>query len=109
GHEGGPGGEQAAGDQGPLGLAGLVVQVDGVDRAELVAGRVDHGATLPALDGVDAWWHAGSLPVVCDGWLVGGRGASARVLSRRPAVQDGLAVAAQPAGRRGVELLGRRV
>jgi hypothetical protein len=61
GHEGGRGGEQAAGDGGPLGLAGLVVQVDGVDRAQLVAGRVDHRATLPTLDGLDAGWHATSF------------------------------------------------
>src|SRR5512132_454011 len=40
---------------------GLVVQVDGIDCAQLVAGRVDHGPTLPALDGLDARWHAVSL------------------------------------------------
>ena len=55
GHEGGLAGEQAGVDQGPLGLAGLVVEVDGVDRAQLVAGRVDHGPTLPGLGGLDAW------------------------------------------------------
>src|SRR5215216_2517313 len=69
-HEGGLGAEQAAGDRGPLGLAGLVVEVDGVDRAELVAGWVDHGPTLPALDGLDAWCcHGTSLPVVQ--WMIG--------------------------------------
>src|SRR5215211_3185957 len=68
-HEGGLGAEQAAGDRGPLGLAGLVVQVDGVDRAELVAGRVDHGAALPALNGVDVR-HTDSLLVA--GWMAGG-------------------------------------
>src|SRR4029453_1054820 len=74
GHEGDLGREQPAGDRGPLGLAGLVVQVDGVDRAQLVAGRVDHGPTLPTLDGVDTGcWHATSLSVACDGWYwVGG-------------------------------------
>ena len=71
-HEGGLGGEQAAGDRGPLGLTGLVIQVDGVDRAELVAGRVHHGAALPALNGVDAWWHARPLPwCVMTGWRTG--------------------------------------
>src|SRR5215217_3037022 len=71
-HEGGLGGEQAAGDRGPLWLAGLVVEVDGVDRAELVAGRVDHGAALPGLGGLDAWcWHGSSFPLLR--WMVGWR------------------------------------
>ena len=69
-HEDDLGGEQAGVDQGPLGLAGLVIEVDGVDRAELVAGRVDHGPTLPALDGLDAWCcHGTSLPIVQ--WMIG--------------------------------------
>src|SRR4029453_5407701 len=110
-HEGGLGGEQAPGDRGPLGLAGLVVQVDGADRAELIAGRVDHGAALPALDGVDAWWHTASLSRVGVWWLVGWRTGrlAAGVLGGRPVVLVGLAVATQPAGRLGRELLGSGV
>jgi hypothetical protein len=41
GHEAGLGAEQAGVDQRPLGLAGLVVQVDGVDGADAVAVPVD--------------------------------------------------------------------
>src|SRR5215211_2256172 len=52
-HEGRAGAEQAGGDQGPLGLAGLVIEVDGVDVADAVAVTVDHGGALPAADGVD--------------------------------------------------------
>src|SRR5215211_6979943 len=53
GDEAGLGPEQAGVDQGPLGLAGLVVDVDGVDGADLVAVSVDQGGALPAADGVD--------------------------------------------------------
>src|SRR5215216_374450 len=101
GHKGGLGGEQAAGDRGPLGLAGLVVEVDGVDRAELVAGRVDHGAALPALNGVDVrhtdpllvagwmadgWWTGRLGPVSCRGVPPSGRpsGPGAAGQSARP-------------------------
>src|SRR5215212_3998464 len=52
-HEAGLGPEQAGVDQGPLGLAGLVIEVDGVDVADAVAVTVDHGGALPAADGVD--------------------------------------------------------
>src|SRR5215218_3516568 len=52
-HEAGLGPEQAGVDQGPLRLAGLVVDVDGLDGADLVAVRVDHGLALPAADGVE--------------------------------------------------------
>jgi hypothetical protein len=55
GDEGGLGAEQAGGDRGPLGLAGIVVEVNVGDRAELAAGRVDYHATLPVADGVKAW------------------------------------------------------
>jgi hypothetical protein len=55
GHEGRPGAEQAGVDQGPRRLAGLVVDIDGLDVAELVAVAVDHGAALPATDGVHVY------------------------------------------------------
>jgi hypothetical protein len=54
-HEGGLGAEQAGGDRGPLRLAGLVIEVNVGDRAELAAGRVDHRAALPVADGVKSW------------------------------------------------------
>src|SRR4029453_11414430 len=53
GDEGGLGAEQAGIDQGPLGLAGLVVQVDGVDAADAVAVPIHQGAALPATDSVN--------------------------------------------------------
>jgi hypothetical protein len=68
GHQGGRGADRAAGDPGPPGLAGLVVGGGGADGGELVAGRVEGGAALPAADGVKVG-HAGSLLVA--GWLVG--------------------------------------
>src|SRR5215216_6069859 len=52
GDEAGFGAEQAGVDQGPLRLAGLVVEVDGVDPADAAAVPVDQGAALPATDGV---------------------------------------------------------
>src|SRR5215211_3730833 len=93
GHEGGLGAEQPAGDGGPLGLAGLVVEVDGVDRAELVAGRVDHGAALPGLGGVDAWcWHGSSFPLLR--WMVGWRAGRLGPVSCR-----GVPPSGRPSGR----------
>jgi len=84
-HEGLLGAEQAGGDRGPLGLAGVVVEVDGVDRADFGAGRVDHRAALPVLGGVDVR-HTDSLLVArwVMGWRTGRLGPE--VLSRRPAV-----------------------
>src|SRR5829696_4721739 len=61
-HEGGLGAEQASLDQCPLRLPGLVVGVDALDAADTVAVAVDHGAALPATDGVDVGHeHAPSL------------------------------------------------
>src|SRR5215216_1301857 len=47
GDEAGLGAEQAGVDQGPLGLAGLVVQVDGVDAADAAAVPIQPGCGLP--------------------------------------------------------------
>src|SRR5215217_9463935 len=55
GHEGRPGAEEPGVDQGPLGLAGLVVDVDGVDVADAVAVAVDHRPALPATDRVHVY------------------------------------------------------
>jgi hypothetical protein len=53
GDEAGLGAEQPGVDQGPLGLAGLVVQVDGVDGADATTVPVHQGAGFPGTDGVD--------------------------------------------------------
>jgi hypothetical protein len=53
GHEGRLGAEQPGVDQGPLRLAGLVVDIDGLDGADPVAVAVDQGGALPAPHGVD--------------------------------------------------------
>jgi hypothetical protein len=60
GDEAGLGAEQAGVDQGPLGLPGPVVQVDGVDGADAAAVAVNHGTGFPRTDGVDVR-HLGSL------------------------------------------------
>src|SRR5215212_4115490 len=60
GHEGRAGAEQPGVDQGPLRLAGLVVDVDGVDVADAVAVTVDHRPALPAADRV----HVYHLPLL---------------------------------------------
>src|SRR5215218_6154837 len=79
-HKGRAGAEEPGVDQGPLRLAGLVVDVDGVDLADAVAVTVDHGAALPAADGVDVG-HVRSLPC---------RGLAAVRLSGPPSAAAGL-------------------
>jgi hypothetical protein len=61
GDEAGLGAEQTGVYQRPLGLPGVVVQVDGLDGADAVAVPVEHGAALPGTDGVNVG-HLGSLP-----------------------------------------------
>jgi hypothetical protein len=53
GDEAGLGAEQAGVDQGPLGLPGPVVQVDGLDGTDAGAVPVHHGAGFPATNGVE--------------------------------------------------------
>src|SRR5215218_4237769 len=104
GDEAGLGPEQAGVDQGPLGLAGLVVDVDGVDGADLVAVSVDQGGALPAADGVDIG-HVHSLLIrslaALGGWLVRGSAATGQALPRTDPVSAAAATAAA-----GTELLG---
>src|SRR4029434_448050 len=64
GDEAGLGAEQAGGDQGPLRLPGLVVQVDGVDAADAAAVPVNQGAALPATDSVKVRHLRSFLPVL---------------------------------------------
>jgi hypothetical protein len=63
GDEAGPGAEQAGVDQRPLGLAGLVVKVDGVDGADAAAVPVDQGAAFPCPDGVNVGHLNSLLPI----------------------------------------------
>src|SRR5215212_840904 len=76
GHKGRAGAEQAGVDQDPLRLAGLVIDVDGVDLADAVAVPVDHRPALPATDRVNVYhWlllrsFAGAALDVAD-WSVG--------------------------------------
>src|SRR5918994_931376 len=60
GDEAGLGAEQAGVDQGPFGLAGLVVEVDGVDGADAAAVPVQQGAAFPGTDSV----HVGHLSFI---------------------------------------------
>jgi hypothetical protein len=60
--EGRLGTEQTGVDQRPLRLAGLVVDIDGLDGADLVAVPVDHGPPLPTANRVDVNHGGSSLP-----------------------------------------------
>src|SRR5829696_5515338 len=82
-HKGRPGAEEPGVDQGPLRLAGLVVDIDGVDLADAVAVTINHGRALPVTNGVDVG-HALLL-------VGGARGLREVAVARRRVSEDNAA------------------